>query len=66
MRVEFGRDSASLGGFDLDAVPRAGDMVVLPAGEPMVVWGVAWRLDDAEPVVQVELVSERERDWRIR
>ena len=50
----------------MDAVPRGGDAVVLPGREPMIAWGVAWRLDVAEPVAQVELVTERERDRRIR
>lgn len=66
MRVEFRRGVASLGGFDLDAVPRAGDAVVFPRAEPMIAWGVTWWLGDGEPVAQVELVTERERDRRIR
>ena len=71
MKVRFSHDMTDHGVFGLDAVPRSGEVVLVP-GDPrqLRVWNVAWRLDQEEPEACVFLMSESQYraeadpDWR--
>jgi hypothetical protein len=59
VRVRFSRGLRDHGAFELDAVPRAGEVVLLPdEARQLRVWGVAWRLDGEEPTACVFLMTE--------
>jgi hypothetical protein len=59
VRVRFSRKLADFGVFDLDAVPRPGEIVLVPGDDRQLrVWNVAWRLDGEEPTACVLLMTE--------
>jgi hypothetical protein len=73
VKVRFSHDLVDHGVFDLEAVPRGGEVVLLPdVPAQLRVWNVAWRLDWAEPEACVFLMTEKEYraeadpDWKGR
>jgi hypothetical protein len=61
VKVRFSRKLTDFGVFDLEAVPRGGEVVLLPGTDAQLkVWNVAWRLDGEEPCAVVFLMTESE------
>lgn len=58
MKIRFSRNLRDFGVYELDAVPRSGEAVLLPDTPAQLrVWNVAWRLDGEEPVACVFLMT---------
>jgi hypothetical protein len=61
VKVRFSHNLVDYGVFDLGAVPRSGEVVLLPdSAAQLRVWNVAWRLDEDEPVACVFLMTGAE------